>query len=211
MITYLFDFDGTLVNSMPTFENMFYKLFEENGKECDRELIKTITPLGYTASIKYILENTDLNVTKEQMVDFLGKESFNAYCYEIPAKDGVIETLKELKKRGVSLNVLTASPHVVLDPCLKRLGIYDIFDNVWSCDDYNSTKSDPTVYSRACKNLGLNEKDVIFVDDNIHAVRTAKKAGLTVYGIYDDSSFDSVEEMKKDADRYIYSFKELLI
>ena len=45
------------------------------------------------------------------------------------AKDGVVETVKELKKRGYGLNVLTASPHLTLDPCLKRIGIFDCFDN----------------------------------------------------------------------------------
>ena len=41
--------------------------------------------------------------------------------------------LKSLKEKGADLNVLTASPHSMLDVCLKRLGIYDIFTNVWSC------------------------------------------------------------------------------
>ena len=53
------------------------------------------------------------------------------YTNRVPAKDGVIETLCEIKRRGHSLNVLTASPHETLDMCLKRLEIYDIFDNVW--------------------------------------------------------------------------------
>ena len=52
------------------------------------------------------------------------------YTENIPPKNKVKETLIELKRRGNGLNVLTASPHSVLDPCLKRLGIFDLFNNV---------------------------------------------------------------------------------
>ena len=210
MITYLFDFDGTLVDSMPSFANMFYKLFEENGVECDKNFIKTITPLGYKASIEYILKNTDITLTKEAITEFLYTNSYYAYTQTIPAKDGVIETLLELKKRGASLNVLTASPHVVLDPCLKRLGLYDLFDNVWSCDDFNTTKANPQIYLEAAKKLNVNPNELIFIDDNVNADKTAKQAGLIVYGIYDDTSSDMIEEMKAVTDKYMYSLKELL-
>ena len=37
----------------------------------------------------------------------------------IPAKENVVSVLMELKKRGASLNILTASPHITLDACLK--------------------------------------------------------------------------------------------
>ena len=58
--------------------------------------------------------------------------------YAIPVKKNVISTLEKLKEAGCDLNILTASPHAMLDVCLKRLGIYDLFTNVWSCDDFST-------------------------------------------------------------------------
>ncbi len=58
-----------------------------------------------------------------------------------------------LKAQGYSLNVLTASPHRMLDACLKRNGIYNLFDNVWSCDDFSTTKSDVQIYHMAAERL----------------------------------------------------------
>lgn len=210
MKTYLFDFDGTLVDSMPTFTNMFYKLLNDNGVTYPSDIIKRITPLGYAGSVKYLLENTDIKLSAEEISKFLADYSLDAYTYKIPAKDGVVETLKELKRQGDSLNVLTASPHITLDPCLKRLGIYDLFDNVWSCEDFSTTKSNPEIYVLAAQKIGKHACEVIFIDDNVNADIAAKKSGMTVYGIYDDSSKDFVEEMKAVTDRYIYNFKELL-
>ena len=133
-----------------------------------------------------------------------------AYYHTIPAKENVISVLTELKKRGASLNILTASPHITLDACLKRLGIYDLFDHVWSCDDFRTTKADPEIYVMAAKRLHKDVGAVLFLDDNLNADKTAKTAGMKVCGVYDDSSKDYVDDIKSVTDFYIYNFSELL-
>ena len=62
----------------------------------------------------------------------------------------------------------------------------------------------------AAKRLGVNVEDVLFLDDNCNADRTAKAAGLPVCGVYDDSSRDYEDEMRSICDFYIRDFKELL-
>jgi len=48
------------------------------------------------------------------------------------------------------------------------------------------------------------------LDDNYNADETAKKAGMLVCGVYDDSSKEYVDEIKEITDYYIYDFEELL-
>ena len=134
----------------------------------------------------------------------------DAYTNDVPAKRGVVETLRAMKARGDSLNILTASPHAALDPCLGRLGIYDLFTYVWSCDDFGTSKADPHIYRMAAKKLGVAVSDVIFVDDNLGADKTAKAAGMTVYGIYDESSAEYEREIRAVTDDYVREFCELL-
>ena len=125
-------------------------------------------------------------------------------------KNNVISVLNELKKKGCNLNVLTASPHITLDACLKRLGIYDLFTNVWSCDDFHTTKADPDIYRMAAEQIGESIENILFLDDNLNADLTAKEAGMKVCGVYDESSEDYVDQMKAATDFYIYDFQELL-
>ena len=127
----------------------------------------------------------------------------------MPAKAHAGEALRELKKRGDSLHVLTASPHAMLDPCLKRLELYDLFDNVWSCDDFGTTKADPEIYRMAAGKIGADVGDIWFLDDNLNADKTAKKAGMLVCGVYEESSKEYVEEMKAATDAFIFDFSEL--
>jgi len=207
-MTYIFDFDGTLVDSMKVFADSMVQVFDENNLSYPEDVVKIITPLGYKGTAEYAL-SLGLDMTVEQFIEQVLESNKKAYHDTIPAKPFVKEKLTELKAQGHSLNVLTASPHMVLDKCLERVGLYDLFDNIWSCDDFNCSKSETKIYVEAAKRLNKRVDECIFVDDNIGAVTTAKRAGMVSVGIYDDSSAGYAEDMKKAADRYIMNFKEL--
>jgi len=206
--TYLFDFDGTLVDSMPSYISLMLRILDENNIHYESDIVKTITPLGYAGTAKYYKE-LGIPKTEQELIELMNKYAYNEYLYNIPAKANVVEVLKKLKSTGASLNVLTASPHTVLDPCLKRVGIYDLFDNVWSCDDFATTKADPDIYVKAAERLGRPVDEVLFLDDNFNADKTAKSAGMKVCGVFDESSAEYSEDIKKIADYYIYDFSEL--
>ncbi|MBQ7897981.1 MAG: HAD family phosphatase [Clostridia bacterium] len=208
-MNYLFDFDGTLVDSMPTFVSVMLRILDENDIKYDNSIVKIITPLGYGGTAKYY-KTLGLEQSEEELITLMNRYAYDDYVYNIPAKNSVIDTLHALKERGDSLNVLTASPHTVLDPCLKRLGIFELFDNVWSCDDFKTTKADPEIYKMAAEKMGVSTEKVLFLDDNLNADKTAKTAGMKVCGVYDDSSAEYTDEMKAITDFYIFDFKELL-
>lgn len=208
MTHYLFDFDGTLVDSMPTYAGVMLRILQENHVPYPENIIKIITPLGIPGTAEYFI-GMGLHKPKEEIVATMIAYMVEEYTYRVPAKAHVIEVLQQMKARGDGLHVLTASPHDTLDPCLKRLGIFDLFDNVWSCNDFGTTKADPAIYHMAAERIGVSVGEVIFLDDNFNADKTAKAAGMQVYGVYDDSSAEYVEEIKGITDRYIYDFTEL--
>lgn len=209
MKTYLFDFDGTLVDSMPVFGGLMLRILNEHGIKYGDDILKTITPLGYVGTAKYFI-GMGLNKTEEELVALMKKYAVHEYANTVPAKNNVVKALKELKARGDSLNILTASPHDMLDPCLKRLGLYDLFDNVWSCDDFQTTKSDPEIYRHAAEKIGVPVNEMIFLDDNYNADKTAKEAGAIVYGVFDETSAEYAQEIKAVTDKYVTDFIELL-
>jgi HAD superfamily hydrolase (TIGR01509 family) len=132
------------------------------------------------------------------------------YAENIQAKENVINVLKVMRNRGDRLNVLTASPHTMLDCCLKRLGIFELFDNVWSCDDFHTTKANPEIYKQAARLIGEKPQNIIFLDDNFNALKTAKSADMKIYGVYDHSSKEYTEEISKISDKFIFDFSSLL-
>lgn len=209
MTAYLFDFDGTLVDSMPAWETTMLRILNENHINYPPDIIKTITPLGFARTAVYF-RTLGMKLPEKEIIALMHTYASEAYLSAIPAKPHVPETLRALRARGHSLSVLTASPHSMLDPCLKRLGLYELFDHIWSCDDFETTKTDPAIYCRAAEQIGAPVQSVIFLDDNYHADLTAVRAGMRVFGVYDRSSADYTEEIKAITERYIYDFSELL-
>lgn len=207
--TFLFDFDGTLVDSMPTYAGVMLRILDECGVSYGDDLVKIITPLGFKDTAKYYIK-MGVQLPYEEIVRRMGEYAIDAYTNDVQAKEGVIETLRALKERGDDLHVLTASPHVTLDPCLKRLGIWDLFTNVWSCNDFDTNKSDPDIYRRAAEKIGRPVEEIIFLDDNYNADKTAREAGMQVWGVYDDSSAEYEEEIRSVTHRYIRNFREIL-
>ena len=207
--TFLFDFDGTLVDSMPTYVRTMLRILDMENIPYDQEITKAITPLGYAGTAKYFRE-LGAKLSVEEMLAEMSACATHAYETSIPAKAHVIDVLHTLRARGCDLNILTASPHQALDPCLKRLGIDGLFTHVWSCEDFSTTKADPVIYLRAAEEMGTAVEQVLFLDDNFNACRTAKEAGMQVCGVYDDSSAAYTEEIRRVADHYIEDFLQLL-
>lgn len=207
--TYLFDFDGTLVDSMPTYAATMLRILDENNVSYPEDIIKIITPLGYGGAADYFIK-LGMDKSKEEIISIITEYLTIEYRDNIPAKSNVINALKTLKAKGADLNVLTASPHGMLDPCLKRLGVFDLFSHVWSCEDFSTTKADPNIYHLAAAEIGVPVDAVLFLDDNYNADKTAKVAGMRVCGVYDLSSDEYIKQIKSIADHYIFDFSELL-
>ena len=208
MRNYLFDFDGTLVDSMPTYVSSMLRILDENGVKYGDDIVKIITPLGLGGAADYYI-TLGIKMSREEILGKMLAYMTEAYENSIMAKPHVIEAIRELHARGDRLHVLTASPHSSLDPCLKRLGIYDLFENVWSCEDFFTTKADPKIYEMAAERIGVPIGEILFLDDNLNADVTAKRAGMKVCGVYDESSAEYTEEIKKNTDFYITDFSML--
>jgi HAD superfamily hydrolase (TIGR01509 family) len=207
---YVFDFDGTLVDSMPYFGALMVKILDEAGVSYPDDIVKIITPLGFGGTIAYFRDTLGLEIAQEAGVRELIDRLYPHYRDEIGIKDGVKAFLCAAKAQGVSLNVLTANPHENLDVCLQRLGIYDWFDHVWSSDDFPTTKAQPVTYVTAAERLGTTVDECVFFDDNIVAVTTAMSAGMHGVGVYDPSGDSFAEEFKTTADHYIRSFADVI-
>jgi len=62
----------------------------------------------------------------------------------------------------------------------------------------------------AAEKIGKPVSEIIFLDDNYNADLTAKEAGMQVWGVYDATSDEYIDEIKSITDRYITDFKEML-
>lgn len=205
---YIFDFDGTLVDSMPVWAGSHIQALQRGGIPVPGDFVETITPLGNYNASKYTI-SLGLDITLEDYLTDLTRVLVEAYGTRVDLKPHVAEALARLRANNIRLAVLTASPHLYVDDCLKRHGIYDCFDHVWTVDDFGLTKGEPAIYQMAADRLGVPVDNCTMIDDNAIAIATAKEAGMHTIAVYDDSSRSAESALRETADRYIYDFESL--
>ena len=205
---YLFDFDGTLVDSMPYWAKAMLQVLDDHGIAYEDGIINIITPLGSRGTAEYF-QSLGLALPVEEILEEIRANLVPMYRDVIVDKPDVAECLRTMKEKGIGLHILTASPHVFLDPCLERIGLGYLFDNVWSSEDFGKGKTDPQIYVDAAARIGASIDDVTFLDDNVNADRAAKQSGMPVIGVFDESSREDEQAIRDLADAYIMSFAEL--
>ncbi len=195
---------------MPSYIAAMLRILDERNIAYGEDIIKIITPLGYGGTAKYYVKKLGVDLPEEKIVELMKEYAYHEYAHNIEAKTGVVEALKSLKASGADLHILTASPYAVLDVCLLRIGIIDLFTNVWSCDDFGTTKADPEIYKMAAEKIGRRVDEILFLDDNYNATKTAASAGMAVCGVYDRSSEEYTDEIKGVSHYYANDLREIL-
>ena len=65
---YLFDFDGTLVDSMPSYISVMLRILDENSIKYGNDIIKIITPLGYVGTAQ-CFKKLGISLSKEELMN----------------------------------------------------------------------------------------------------------------------------------------------
>ena len=103
----------------------------------------------------------------------------------------------------------TATDYDMVVPGLKRCGIFDYFDDVFTCGGLKTNKTKPYIFEKAMESLGTAKEDTVIFEDALYAVKTAKKADFFVTGIFDEQEHEQ-EEFRKLCDIFVYDLRDSL-
>ena len=114
---YIFDFDGTLgdsmgsfarkmlVDSMPAYAATMLRVLNENNVEYPEDIIKIITPLGYKGTAKYFIQEFGLPYTVDALIAKMHEVLYPVYRDEIVLKPTVADYLRKKKNENWILKV----------------------------------------------------------------------------------------------------------
>ena len=208
---YVFDLDGTLVDSMPYFTRGILSIADDAGLEYGDDLIRILTPLGYVKGAEYYVNQLGIKDTVENIVEKVKQRLYKEYSENIVLKPYVRQYLEKLNSMGARMFVLTASPHLVTDVCLKHNGVYDLFERVWSVEDFKLSKSDRRIFDEVAREIGCENSEVNYFDDSLVALENAKIAEYKTYGVYDAQTDVEVDRMKNElCNVVVMSFEQLV-
>lgn len=206
----VFDLDDTLVDSWSRFDGAMLPVLDEEGIAYDREdMIAKMHPQGVPPTAALFCK-MGVPGTVEEVTRHLEERMYCEYAEHIRLMPGAEAYLRRLREQGVRLFVLTASPHSITDPCLLNNDVWDLFEQVWTVEDYGMGKSNPDLFVRVVGDIGLPADEILYYDDNPVAVVNAAASGMQVCGVLCPHTPQNAAKIPEVAEKYIASFEELL-
>ena len=185
----ILDVDGTLLDSMPIWENSSARFLAGLGIEAEKGLNDIMFRLSLDEGSAYLKKAYRLDLSEQEV------------------KEGAREFLEQLKKRDFSMYIATSSNREHIRAAFERLGMYDYFDGLITCEEAGASKRDPRIFLISAERMGLAPEDVFVFEDVIHAIRSAGSAGFVTVGVYDEASDADNEAMRAESSIYLHSLK----
>lgn len=204
----IFDFDGTLFDSMHVWKGIRYKFFEWIGVEITEKDKKLFEGLFLRESFMLAIDRFNLNLTYEELLSKLFDYIKSRYLTETEPKNDIIGFLEKLKANGVKMGIATATGEPALLAVLEKYNMVHYFSAIYSTYTVGASKTEPKVYDVVLEELGTLKETTWVFEDALYAAKTAKANGYNVVGIYDKSE-PKQDELKALVDFYIYNYNEL--
>lgn len=206
----LFDFDGTLVDSMWVWDKLFEEYLNRHGYGNDSKLLEKISQMSLEESAAYAKEQLCLSETTEEIREEWRKIIYDRYVHQVSLKAGAKAYLERLKKDGIRLGLVTASDPVLCELCLKNNGIADMFDAITYVDEVGENKESPAVYLECLHRLACLPEESMLFEDILVGVQTGKRIGLYVTAVLSGHDTETEKALITVADRGIIDYRALL-
>lgn len=203
----IFDFDGTLYDSMWVWLTTPKKYLDSIGKTAEPNLADILRPMSLIQSAQYLKEQYEIEQTVEEIMNDINKIVEDYYYYEVKPKEGLLEFLEALKQKGIKMCIATASEYDHVKAALKRCNIDLYFEDILTCQTVGYGKDRPDIYIQSAETLKTDISQALVVEDSIHGATTAKNAGFIIAGIYDESEPQYLK-LKQKADIWLDGFTD---
>ena len=173
---YLFDCDGTIVDSMPLHYVAWKTVLAEYGCAFDEKLFYAWGGMPVTEIIAALNVRSGLAMPVEEVMH--RKE---AMYYEIlPKLKAVPEVLEHIHMSHgkIPFAVVSGSTRDSVTRSLETLGILDRFETLVCAGDYGKSKPDPEPFLIAAQRLGVKPEDCLVFEDTEMGIQAATAAGM---------------------------------
>ncbi|GHV24399.1 haloacid dehalogenase [Spirochaetia bacterium] len=217
----IFDLDGTLADSMNLWDHLCRDWLLTQGKEAPADLEETLAPLTVTQAAEYVSKNFTPGIGPAEIAALWEALVIGRYRETVPLKDGAVELLDALARRGVKLALATSCFPAAAEAFLQGRKIRHYFSSLFFTDEVSSgvsmdaggntpVKADPVFWRVCAEKMGLPADKIIVFEDIYEALAGVRSAGMGFVAVY-DASCKKWDALQKEADRAIRSFREFQV
>ncbi len=204
----IFDFDGTLFDSMSIWETAGADFLRSIGIAPKKNLWLTLKSMSLLQSAEYLKNEYELPLTIDEIINGINQTVADFYLYRAMPKKNAAEFLTALQDNGVKMCIATATDRHLIEAALKRCNMLHFFEEIFTCTEVGCGKDKPHIYNRALDFLATDKCETVVFEDACYAVHTARNADFLVAGVFDRYELQQ-DKLKELADIYLTDFFEI--
>ena len=176
----IFDFDGLILDTETPEFDVLQEIYAEYDAELSLEKWGQIiggsgaVDFDPVADLEHLL---GVNIPHQSVLD-KWRTKADALINANPILPGVMDILNEAQKRGLKLAVASSSQHWWVDGHLKRLGIFERFEQIICSEDVTRTKPSPELFLLALSKLDTRAEQAVVFEDSPNGVKAAVSADI---------------------------------
>jgi beta-phosphoglucomutase family hydrolase len=173
---YLFDCDGTIVDSMPLHYVAWKRVLSEWNCEFDEDLFYAWGGMPVAEIIATLNERHGLTMPVEDV----SRRKEALYFEILPQLKAVPEVLEHIEASHgqIPFAVVSGSTRDSVTRSLETLKILDRFETLVCAGDYQRSKPDPEPFLIAAERLGIAPEDCLVFEDTEMGIQAATAAGM---------------------------------
>ena len=189
-VFYLFDLDGTLVDSSPVHERAYRQVLAELHPSLlpgfEYRAISGLTTLDAFRSL-------GLDDSRSRQATLHKQSLYRGMVRAVPAMPGAFALLEQLKARGAAVAIVTSASRLSATATLEATGLLAFVDALVTADDVTKGKPDPEPYRTALMQLNADPAQAIAIEDAVSGISSAHAAGVKVIGVHEPAIRDQAD------------------
>ncbi len=183
----LFDFDGTIADTLGTVVNLYNKLAPENNMPT---VSNSQVQILRNQSAKEIIKEFKISPIKIMLIGNSIRKEVKENIKDIPIFDGIDLLFNNLKKKNIKIGILTSNSKENVELFLKNKKINSVDFIHGEKNIFGKAK----VIEKVIKNEQISKNDVIYVGDEVRDIESAHKAKIKIISV--SWGFNSKKRLK---------------
>ena len=180
----IFDFDGVLVDTEWAIYQSWVHLYAREGQEISIATYAPCLGAGYSHWDPAAHLEKLTGKTYDWEIETPARQAMlEADLERMGLMEGAAELFSWCREQGIGLTVASSSSRRWVQGWLEKLGIYELFDGVFTRTDGYPVKPNPALFLAAQQCLGLEKEDCLIIEDSENGTIAAQNAAIPCVAI----------------------------
>ena len=191
----LVDLDGTLVDSIEYLFQAYLNFLKDFEIKGTKKEFNSLNGPNLNQIIEILKKDHKIKGTEKILFQKYLKKLKLVYKNEIKLFPDSLEFLNYLINKKIKIGLVTSSKLELVNIFLEKNNLEQFFDIIISGDLVKNSKPDSEIYEKCLKEIQVNKKQIVVIEDSINGITSASNAGLKC--LTRNSNLNILNELRK--------------